>query len=707
MRKAHRLKENKSKAKPRFLVFFDSESRVIENVHYPYLVCATFTRLDRKKENSKDYHKEEISNFWKDVTNYGGKRDSVWVFAHNAGYDVIVTGAIPELVKYGYRVTRFFEKGSVFILQLVKKGIDKKGKEVTEKAIWLLSSTNFFPVALKDLGKVFNLEKGEFDFENGTDEEALIYCRQDVLILKTAVLSFIDFTQKEDLGCLAKTTPGQAFNAFRHRFMARGILLHDNEKTFEIERGAYYGGRTECFQIGVFEGLFHILDINSMYPYVMKMEKYPITLQGYRKNANIDDMKNQIRKGMLICAKVKITTNIPFFPCRIKGKLIFPVGEFWTYLTTPEIIFALKNYMLKEVESFSFYEGNYIFTDYVNYFYTKRLEAKSEDNKVNDMLYKNFMNSLYGKFGQLSENWDIVGEAGIEEVWTKDILNMDTKKYENYKCFGGHIFKKGETIEGYNAFCAIAAHVTAYSRILLWEYMEKAGFENVYYVDTDSIFVNQEGYQKLEISNTELGKLKLEKTCNKLEVYSPKDYVFGDKIKMKGIRKGSIKVEGKENVWKVKQWPKLFTFLGMGSLAIYRNVERYKEMRREYHKGWLDEAGKVYPLKLSVDYEENRIMPESYKNLAVIRKKYQKSILLDEDEKQGVIEQFYHKEKEKEGKKLRRLIIGLGGIKDGDYELIPKNLKRKGGQGLDELATELKNYGYQFEDGNNLYQVLK
>lgn len=706
MRKAHRLKENKSQAKPRFLVFFDSESKVIDNIHHPYLVCASFVRLDKMIEKDKNYHDHEISNFWKDVAEYGGKRDSVWVFAHNAGYDIIATGAIPELVKYGYRVTRFFEKGSVFIMSLVKKGKDKTGKEATEKAIWLLSSTNFFPVPLKELGKVFQIEKGEFDFENGTKEEALIYCKQDTLILKTAVLSFIDFVQKENLGCLAKTTPGQAFNAFRHRFMETGILLHDNNKAFELERGSYYGGRTECFQIGTFEGIFHILDINSMYPYVMKMEKYPISLQGIRKNADMEDLKKQLAKGMLVCAKVKIKTDIPFFPCRLRGKLVFPIGEFWTYLTTPEIIFALEKGMLQDVDSFSFYEGRNIFTNYVNYFYTKRLEAKAEGHKVNDMMYKNFLNTLYGKTGQLSENWEIVAEAPPEEVWVKEILDMDTKKREVLKCFGGHIFRQGEKNEGYNAFCAIAAHVTAYARILLWKYMEKAGWDNVYYCDTDSIFTNEAGLHKLEISSSELGMLKLEKTCQKLEVYAPKDYAFGDKIKMKGIKKGSIKEEGKENTWKVKQWPKLFTFLKMGNLSIYRNVERYKKLRREYFKGWVAEGGQVIPLALVTEYGENTIIPAGYKNLDIIRKKYRKAIWMDEDEKQGVIEEFYSKEKSKESKKLRRLILGLGGVKDGDYALIPKFVKRKGGRGLDELATELRSYGYQFEDGNALYQSL-
>ncbi|GAH94157.1 unnamed protein product, partial [marine sediment metagenome] len=78
------------------------------------------------------------------------------------------------------------------------------------------------------------------------------------------------------------TKASQAFCAYRFRFMDHKIYIHNDVTVQNLERSAYIGGRVECFRLGKIPGKqFVSMDINSMYPFVMKAEKYPYELVSY------------------------------------------------------------------------------------------------------------------------------------------------------------------------------------------------------------------------------------------------------------------------------------------------------------------------------------------------------------------------------------------------------------------------------------------
>lgn len=730
MRKARVLKKNKTQAAPRYLVFFDSESRVTaEGEHLPYLICAEFWDLQNQTHQKKDYTgKASLPEFWEDVRNWGQKNKcSVWVFAHNLGYDLLVTGGIPLLADAGFRVRNFFEKGSTYILRVseTEKYLDKTGaqQERTLKTINLISSTNFFPTTLAKLGEIFGMEKLEFDFISGTEAEALIYCRRDVEILRLAILKFMAFVKFENLGVLAKTTPGQAFNAYRHRFMRETIILHDSEKATAVERSSYYGGRVECVRIGEYAGgKFFGFDINAMYPHAMKVNIFPTRLISYRKSGDLKDLKAILARGLLVCACVRIKTENSIYPVKIADNLLFPAGEFWTYLATPELLYALEQGEIQEVGEFTIYEGANIFSEYVEYFYTKRVQAKESGDKIHDLLYKLYMNSLYGKFGQKAENWERLGDACPKDVWAQDVVNIDTKERESFKCFGGSLFKKLEETESYNAFCAIAAHVTAYARMLLYNYIKIAGRENLYYMDTDSLFVNSQGaanlHQQGNISDTAMGLLKLEKEDTSIRVNAPKDYVFAGVTKMKGVKKGSIPISDKDELKSLnterafinRQWPKLFSCIRTGNLSGYKNISRIKVLSGDYNKGWVMPYGGVIPFELVARAGKNFILPcpEADESQQVkIYKRYRNNILPTDEMMSEHASKIITSAGDDQRKEFRRAILALGGVCDKDYSRLPRWCKRKKGGTLDVLTSELKTFGFCYDSANDLYDALQ
>lgn len=599
----HVLKKNHKNVVPETIVFFDTESHVkinldkeeigiiadgntIKRYHEHYLTCAIF--LNKGQEDKRIYYKETLNDFWHDVTSINEKK--IYVFSHNAKYDTLVTNAVKYLYEYGYKIVGFSDDNP-FIMRW-------KGKN----EIIILSSTNYYKTSIKELGKTFGLEKLGVDYEGDNEEKEIEYCMRDVEILKTAMMSFINFVKRQDLGNFSMTIAGQAFNAYRHRFMNADIYIHRNVEIVQLERKAYAGGRNEAFSLGKYNKHVTSYDVNSMYPAVMLENKYPVKLISVRKNINVDDLKSILDKGFLAIAECEVDTKEPVFFKKDK-KLIFPIGRFITYLSTPELIYGIENDLIKKVNLCAIYEGKNIFENYVTFFYNERMKAKKAKDEVHTMLYKLFLNSLYGKFGQKNIVWEKIADTDENVVKEDKVFDIDLWKYRLIKIFGGSIFEKKEDIEGYseatNAFCAIAAHVTAYARMKLWQFMKSAELKNVLYCDTDSLFVNDKGRKNLEksglVDDYKLGYIKKEKEDDFIIINGCKDYVFMSKVKLKGVKNGSIKIS--DNKYICQRWEGYSNFIKENNQRYYTEYF-LKELKREYDKGKKTIFGRVKPFKL-------------------------------------------------------------------------------------------------------------
>jgi len=624
-RRPHILKGTKSSSRPRNIIYFDSEAKItdgmseehiklvlhgqlVEKEHDTYLICACFERFNRNEKWIDYYGENFYFNFWHDVEKFAQYGQSTYIFAHNAKYDILATRAIPSLISLGFKITSFSEDKPL-IIELEKHSENKKVKKII-----ILSSTNYYQASIKELGETFNLPKLDPGY-NAPLEIAIQYCRRDVEIVKIAMTNFFDFVVNNKLGNCARTIAGQSFAAYRARFMSHEIGIHCDEIALTVEREAYSGGRTEAWFIGEIREKIFVVDVNSMYPFVMRVNNFPVKLLTIRNKLSPSKLQWFIDNNYLLCARCKIKTKEPIFPLKSKGKLIFPIGEFVTSISTPEIIKALEINAIQEAKTVCVYEGANIFEDFVTFFYTERLKAKKEKDEVRSYLLKIFMNSLYGKFGQKAIEWEEIGTAPPEEIKIERIFSADTGTYKTIKIIGGLILqnveKSGNAAESYNSFPAIAAHVTAYARCLLWEYIQIAGKANVYYMDTDSIFCNIKGYNNLKnagvIDDNELGMLCLDKE-GYFEIRGLKDYSFTGidgikKQKIKGVNLRGIETGNTiaidNNTFITTVWPGISRTIHDNKLnKNYANKLQLKTLSRNYTKGTVLKSGKVKPFLL-------------------------------------------------------------------------------------------------------------
>lgn len=527
--------------------------------------------------------------FWEWVISKTRPKTRLYLFAHNGNFDLPVMGAFTALPDAGFKLSNAIVDAPPMVLTWKR-----------EKAtIRFIDTLNIWRMPLAALGESLGLPKLEMPAKKASRKAWDAYGKQDTEIIRQACLAWFDFLKSNDLGGFAPTLASQAFNSYRHRFMPVPLFADNNQDALDLSRAAYLGGRTECFRIGRFTGEFYYIDINSMYPAVMKGGQYPSKLVGVYGAPSKRECSRWLRDFSVV-ADVTIKTDQPVYPVVWENRLVFPVGTFRCALASPELAYALDAGHVQKIHRGAVYEQAQLFSDFIDYFYGQRLEAKSAGNSVDSFLYKIMMNSLYGKFGQRGRRFETEGEAAPDNVAVWDEVDYDTQELVHMREFGGIRQRWLEEGESKDSFPAIAAHVTSYARQKLWHAINLAGRDNCYYCDTDSLVVNKAGYQALaaELDDSALGKWKLENVLKDITIHGAKDYVFDGQVKIKGIRKKARVIN--EYTFEQELFVGFKGLLREGSLDAPIIYPIQKSLTRNYSKGSVQENGDVLPLALSL-----------------------------------------------------------------------------------------------------------
>jgi len=600
-RKPHILTPTKSSYIGR-VIFFDTESNVIDagdKVLLPLrLIYAIYIRREPNRViEEKHYSTQSAEDFARWIDHIAQPKTTLRIISHNLHHDLAVTNLLNLLATLGWEVTSMYIQGTTVIIRCSKGN----------SRIIFEDGANRLRGSIKEWGELVGLPKMEIDTYNTEDESTLLeYCKRDVEILKLAHLHFWQFVKDNNLGGETETLASQALSAYRHRFMTHKIHIHDNVEALELERFAYGGGRVSCFRVGLHNSkTYYYVDINSMYPYLMLTYPVPTQLLGVIHNPPVEKLET-LTKQYLVIADVVVSPTLPVFRRRVGVYTLYPCYTARFALSTPEVIFALQQGWIEKVNRVAVYQGDVIFKDYVEYLYNIRIQAKTQGNLVYSQIAKIMLNSLYGKFGAYAKSIKPIEGVEIPEDGIDEILvGNDTQTRGIYK-IGNTYYVETITGEGYNSFPGIACHITAYGRMYLWSLIELAGLENVYYCDTDSLIVNEIGFDRIAhlVDSTGLGKLKLEGTADEIEIVARKFYRFGEIRKHKGIPKDAEQVDTLTFIRTV--WPKLRTTLKPNCQGYYLVRQRIR-ITPQTPDGMPDKTGVVHPFTQPPEqYEKDR-----------------------------------------------------------------------------------------------------
>lgn len=183
--------------------------------------------------------------------------------------------------------------------------------------------------------------------------------------------------------------------------------------------------------------------------------------------------------------------------------------------------------------AYVFSSTNKLFKGFVDYMSAKKIEYDKEhkNDPFKRSMYKLVLNNLYGKFGERREKETLYKQLDNNGHW----LNTgDSEEFSYIKEKIGKYF-----------YPPIALFVTSFARIKMIGFINLINWNNVLYMDTDSIHTfSSKAKSILEknncIDNSELGKLKLEEECFAEKTLSPKKYSYYDtdnnfKVKCAGL----------------------------------------------------------------------------------------------------------------------------------------------------------------------------
>ncbi len=590
-RPAHCLRREKTLAMPRHVILFDTETNQTktdsgDTLHTLRLgwACYYSPAGNKRAEKHEWLAFTTIDAFWAWLVDHTPSKNKLWVIAHQLSFDFTIVEGFARLKAAGYKLRFFHSSGLTTIISVRKPG----------KSILFVDSLNWWAQSLAAIGETIDFSKGKVDFDNCNDSELSSYCHRDVEILLRMFKAFVRFLHNNRISRLCYTLGSTAmaaylFGAYRHK-----IYIHNNSQAIDLERLAYRGGRTECFYLGeLSNGPYHVLDVNSLYPYVMREHSYPVKYQAFKHKISPQELFRSLRTRSAV-ATVTLKTDEPIYGVR-RDRLLFPTGRITVTLCTPELYYALERDQIESVGDCVLYDHAPIFTKYVDKFYQLRNRFRAKGDKLYEHFIKLLLNSLYGKFGQRCDVWNKIGVDPSAIAHEEICYDYETRKRYKVRYLLGSVYESRAKTESYNSFPAIAAHVTAYARMFLWEIMGQAGLGHYFYCDTDSLLVDATGYARLadRIDPTKLGCLKLEYSIDRVIIRGPKDYEFGDHKCLKGIRKQAKQVS--DNEYTQEQWPTLKGMMSRGETDKYVVKQITKHLQRDYLKGSVQTNGSILP----------------------------------------------------------------------------------------------------------------
>ena len=603
-RKPHCLKREKTLAMPRHIIIFDCETKPEElpNGEIKQQLKLGWACYYRKAygRNLEFVEWKNFTNslsFWQFVYHYALPKRKLWVMSRNLVFDFTVVEGWKYLRQVGFKLKFFHNEGTCSIISV-------KGRF---GSIVFLDIMNWFVESLAETGKRIGIPKLKIDFETCPDYLLDLYCKRDVEIELANFKLFIKFLEDNSVARLCYTRASTAMAAYLLRHYGERIYIHNNKEAIELERDSYRGGRTECFYLGELNSEnYYILDVNSLYPFVMANNQYPVKYYKTMHQIGIKTLQS-LQENQAVIARVLIDTDEPAYAVRCE-RTIFPVGRFWVTLCTPELKYAFEHNHIVKVEQAVIYEQANIFSSYVKRFYALRLKSRQAGKTVYAEFCKSLLTNLWGKFGQKADEWEKIGDCPQEPDRVELCFISGVCGVKQIRYLLGEIFELVGYGECFNSFPAIPAHVSAYARMYLWGLMKQAGEGNYFYCDTDSLIVNEVGLCNLQsqIDNVKLGGLKIIDTSQSITIRGLKDYATETKNVIKGISKNAIEV--RSGVYEQEQWPSFKGLLRSGQPDTYTIKKTTKVLQRKYTKGYVRTDGTISPLALGEPDEYSQLL---------------------------------------------------------------------------------------------------
>lgn len=616
----HYLRPNDKVWTPPALICLDTETYTVQegdNEALPLrLWCARYT--DRRPPKGKEARDETENGDTAEelavqLHMWTKDRRTVWLYAHNLHFDLTTSDLVNQLRIFGWQVTDFAVDGGSPFVRMSR----------SDHHLTICDSWSWLPVRLEDVGAAVSIDKPSLPAEGDTRAAWLRRCEQDVDILSAAMLTLMQWWDDNQLGRWSVTGGASGWNVMRHIEPLQRILVDPDPLKVASDRLAIHGGRRGVWRAGQLPaGRYSELDLERAYTAVCAELPLPVERMTSFESLPVDHpWVTSERHGIL--ARVLLETDTPRWPCRIDGRVWYPVGRFWTVLAGPDIAEASRLGCLREVGAGHMHKLGRALRPWALWC----LNAQREDNAsvpaVAKITCRHWGRTTVGKWAQRGFERVELGAAptstwGFQEAWHHG---------ENVRAaivdFGGKRWQVTASGECDNAYPAILAWVEAYVRVALGRAIDIIGDDAMVQCDTDGMIVNvrklagDRRFQPNAVAShvhglvgTDLAvalaseaaaplRLREKHTYHNVAVIGPQHVQLDDRRRFAGVPASAEPAEDGK-LW-ARLWPKLAWQMAHGRAGTFlRPAQEYK-IAGTYAPAWVLADGRTQPVETAVD----------------------------------------------------------------------------------------------------------
>lgn len=612
---------------PTRYIIFDTETNVVDDsaewveadLRFRLGVAKVYDPVTLGSPLPVYYDFDRVPQFHAVIYGLTYSKEPVWIFAHNAGFDLRIVGLFAEICEDRYTLfnplaKRGKGKVEMPLCVLSNPPLIIKAYRPDGQQLMFCDTYQWINLPLRAIGDNLGMAKGQMPPEDAPLTEWYDYCRRDVDVLDLAMRNIWEWLKRNGIPQFHPTRAGQSRLIYRTKYEKKRITYAESDEQVVLDRLGYYGGRTDLWFVGRKQGPIYQLDVNSLYPHVMRDQWYPCAILsqdldlGFEGGPGKHDLKG-------VTAEVLLNSPDAAYPVKCRDGTIYCKGKVRTILCGPELVRAHERGHIQRFGRWTSYKMSRLFKEFVDDYWAMRCEAKAAGDKTSDLVVKLLMNSLYGKFGQRTGDWVYHDRgAGKHEFGERLVLRDGDTAEVMARIIAGHVFYRTREDEARGSFIPIAAYVTSYARCLMDQLRAIAGLDHVFYQATDSLYVDQTGFDRLKkagrIDNSKLGGLKLEDTYDQVVFRNIHNMDKGSKR----VR-GSVKAKAREiatDKFVVVNWENFSTALIRGNIGHVRLTKMIKQLNPRYKRQIVHPDGTTSPFAIdnwALSPEDQRTKP--------------------------------------------------------------------------------------------------
>lgn len=529
-------------------------------------------------------------------------RGTLWMFAHNLGFDLASSRLLLVLIGRGWEVVDLSADSGTPWVRLRLGG----------KRLIICDSFSWLPKPLEHIGAAVGIAKPDLPADDDSPKAWRDRCAADVNILTVAMLQLMAWWDDKQLGRWTFTGPSCGWNAMRHTSTVGKIVIDLDPDKVALDREAIHGGIRAVWRHGPQRpGRYVEADIERAY--VTAAINLPLPAKRLRIFPTLDvDDRLLASDTVLPVARCRIRTDKPYYPARIGGSQWLPVGEFWTTLTQPEILAARDRGHLIELGTVAFHKAGQSLAPWGRWCDLAASGLDATIPTVATIAAKHWSRAVIGKWSQRKFTRTELGPAPTQSWGYEPAWNATLGVKASLMDIGGKRFLTTADGDGDNAYPAIFAFIEGYTRAAVVALVEALGPGKLLQADTDGILVENLTPDEWVVARAAVHPFRLreKKTYTRVDVRGPQHVLMDGERKFSGVPKSAVG-DG-ANRYTFTQWPSLAAQMSLGDPGGYVTVPGQVKMRPTYAPAWVLADGTTTPVQAYIDGSgTNQIVPWS------------------------------------------------------------------------------------------------